>query len=83
LEPKTLAIAMEAPAAPFRAKIIIEIFSGISPAIGLIITAKTIVDIPTSIENDCKDEIKSGVCRSKFIIVIVEYIHLLNSSISS
>jgi hypothetical protein len=50
-------MAIDAPAAPFLAKIIIEIFSGISPAIGLMITAKTIVETPISTEKDCKDEI--------------------------
>ena len=49
-DPRTFAIAIAVPAAPFLANIIIEIFSGISPAIGLIMTAKTIVDTPISSE---------------------------------
>jgi hypothetical protein len=46
---------MDAPAAPFLANIIIEIFSGISPAIGLMITASTTADIPISAESPSKE----------------------------
>src|SRR6185437_10905020 len=38
-EPSTFATAIDAPCAPFLASNIIDIFSGISPAIGLTITA--------------------------------------------
>ena len=47
-EPRTFATAIDAPFAPLRARRIIDIFSGISPAIGLIITASTTTETPLS-----------------------------------
>ena len=46
LEPNTLAIEIVTPLSPLRASNIIEIFSGISPAKGLRITATATLDTP-------------------------------------
>lgn len=69
-DPSTLAIAMDAPVAPFLASNINEIFSGISPAIGLIITDKMIVDTPTSSENP-SSELINGPAPAIIPIVLL------------
>jgi hypothetical protein len=73
-DPSTLAIAIDVPCAPFLASSINDIFSGISPAIGLITTERIIAETPISTDTCTSDSINGSAPKKIPIVPIIKII---------
>jgi len=67
LEPNIFTIGIEVPAASFLASIIIDIFSGISGAMVLIIMARMGIEIPISKETSSRECMKGCIEKYSYV----------------